>query len=634
MRMIDHLHVELALGYAPDDPSPAWTDITPYVRTDRAFTRSNYGRADEYGQPQAAMATIALKNDGRFTPGLASGAYYPNVKLRTKIRVYYDDGVNPRSYRFTGYIEELPTEWPDGRGIYSEAVVVAVDRFKRMGRLTPFSSIIEEEYALDTPYAHYTMGDASGSTQAGDVSANGRSALGTEQLGAAGTLEFGVATGPGTDGLTALTLTRASAGNGKYLKTDLTNDGDPMGGTLECWFLTSTIAEMSMMALGSPGFYPGPGPVIADLFIGSSGKLSANGASSVLESSGSVADGLTHHAVVTWSADGIGNTTCYLYLDGAQVDTDTYAGFGSPLWFDTAPLRVGGIDIPAAFGSSSVFNGVIAHAALYNTVLSADRIEAHYNAGANGFSGERSDERIARYASYCGIPTAEQDLEMGLSTSIAHVDITGKTPLDAMQDIAATEGGVLFMSGDGKLTFHARSHRYNAVSEATLTRAGPATKFVVNDSLLINDVTASRDSGISYRATDAASIEAYGRAKGDVVLLTTSDNEVVDAANWKANSSSEPTPRLPSLPIEISGASSTVQQDVLNLEIGSRATVGSLPATAPATSTDQFIEGLSEAWSDGAVQFDFNTSPAASSGVWVLDSATYSQLDVSTRLAY
>jgi len=631
-RLLSNLHVECAFTTSPDDPSPSWTDITPYVRTDRAFSMQSHGRPDEYGQPQPTTAAFALKNtDGRFTAGLTTGAYYPNVKLRKKIRAYYDDGVNPRSYRFTGYIEEWPTEWPGG-SVHSEVQVTAVDRFKRMGQLAAFRSIIEEEYKLDAPFAHYTLGDASGSTQAGDVSANGRQALATAQLGSGGTLDFGTATGPGTDGLTALTLTPTNTTNGKYLSTTLSNDGSNLTGTMECFFSTSTAAAQSLMSLGNAGFFTGPCPVIADLGINASGKLTANTRGAVLTSSGSVADGLTHHAAVVWSVGA--STTFTLYLDGVQVGTDTTSVISPNLWTGSAPFRVGGIDIPAVFGTSSVFNGVIAHAAVYNTAVSVTRLLAHYNAGANGFSGERSDQRIARYASYVGIPTAEQDLETGLSTSIAHVDITGKAPLTAMQDVAATEGGVLFIAGDGKLTFHARSHRYNATSEATLAHLDPSTKFVTNDALLVNDVTASRDSGINFRATNAQSITDYGTSKGDVTLLTTSDNEVVDAANWKANSNAQPTPRLPGLPIEITGASPTVQQSVLALEVGSRVTVGSLPATAPFTSTDQFIEGWSESWSDQRIGFNFNTSPAATSGVWVLDSATHSQLDVSTRLAY
>ncbi|MER5622508.1 carbohydrate binding domain-containing protein [Streptosporangium sp. NPDC002544] len=62
-----------------------WTDVTRYVR-DESGIRISRGRGDEQDEIQPGTMSLTLHNDGRFTPGLASGAYYPNVRKGRPIR--------------------------------------------------------------------------------------------------------------------------------------------------------------------------------------------------------------------------------------------------------------------------------------------------------------------------------------------------------------------------------------------------------------------------------------------------------------------------------------------------------------------------------------------------------------------
>jgi hypothetical protein len=56
-----------------------WRDITPYVEWDRRLEITS-GRRDTASDPTPSRLTCTLDNtDGRFTPGLASGAYYPGI---------------------------------------------------------------------------------------------------------------------------------------------------------------------------------------------------------------------------------------------------------------------------------------------------------------------------------------------------------------------------------------------------------------------------------------------------------------------------------------------------------------------------------------------------------------------------
>ena len=108
---------------------------------------------------------------------------------------------------------------------------------------------------------------------------------------------------------------------------------------------------------------------------------------------------------------------------------------------------------------------------------------------------------------------------------------------------------------------------------------------------------------------------------------------MIDAANWKANQTADPAPRIPALTVDILTHPALAGQ-VLALDLSSRITASALPQYAPTAAPDLFIEGWTETISDTGWPVAFNTSPAPQSGVWQLGSALYGQLGVSTRLAY
>lgn len=84
-------------------------------------------------------------------------------------------------------------------------------------------------------------------------------------------------------------------------------------------------------------------------------------------------DGNIHHVVATY--DG---TDIKLYVDGALVQTTSAAG---TLGTATGWLSVGVNNSFSSDSPTNWFNGVIDEPAVYNSVLSASRISAHYTAG-------------------------------------------------------------------------------------------------------------------------------------------------------------------------------------------------------------------------------------------------------------
>ena len=70
----------------PNDPSPVWVDITSYVRHDAGISLEKW-RSEEDETTTPSRLSLTLQNDdGRFTPGLTTGAYYPNIKKGRRIR--------------------------------------------------------------------------------------------------------------------------------------------------------------------------------------------------------------------------------------------------------------------------------------------------------------------------------------------------------------------------------------------------------------------------------------------------------------------------------------------------------------------------------------------------------------------
>jgi hypothetical protein len=617
------MKVEIAFTTGPNDPSPVWVDVTQWLRANPGVSVTR-GRQDQFSDVQPSKCTLTLDNtDGRFTPGNTASPYYPNVKKGRRIRVTATHATVAYR-RFAGYVDEWPVTWADASATVAFTSISASSRQARLGRGTELRSIIEEEYLLDAPDAYYTMGEPEASVAAG----NGSSVVQPPMTfaGSGASPVFGVATGPGTDNLTAVSFS-----GGKNL--DVTFPASLVASTdttfaYEMFFLTSSASFQNMGRLWS-----NTGDSV-QFTISASGKLGANGFNNTgpiyfdLVSGATVSNGATHHALVRCTISA-GVLTTTLFLDGTSVASTTYSPITAFSSMDR--MTAGGMN------SGTSLTGVISHMAVSSgtTEMTAARVLAHATAGLTGFSGERSDQRITRLAGYALVPAAEISTETGLSTSIVNQLTNEKTALSLMADVTGTESGVLFDARDGTLTFHARSHRYNAASAMTLSSELQANlEPRLDDQGLVNDLTTNREGGVTARAVDTASIADYGLYRETLTLLTTSDNEVTDAAYWKVGIGATPQVRIPVAEANLAQAGSAQTTALLTREIGDRLTLAPLPSQAPATSMDFFIEGYVETITPEIYRLAFNLSPAALSGVWQLDSSTYSLLGTTTRLGY
>ena len=207
-----------------------------------------------------------------------------------------------------------------------------------------------------------------------------------------------------------------------------------------------------------------------------------------------------------------------------------------------------------------------------------------------------------------------------------------------MQDVAEkTEGGRLFMSRDGLLTFESRdtvtgNPRTTVSIDAGLV--GPDSAFVMSTQGLLNDLSGKRPTGADIRVFDQPSIDTYGYFRDTPEYLLTSDVELVDALNWRVAGHSQPTVQMPRATIDVYTDTTGIAPQLRALDIGDRLTITGLPPQAPSPSLDFVVQGYTENISLTGWGFAANLSNYQSVRALIVDDATYGLLDGDNRLTY
>lgn len=585
-------------------------DISQYVRLPASVSITR-GRGDEFSEVQPSTLTLTLDNiDGRFTYG--SGTY--NCAIDQGIRVSYLDPVGGSPIRrFTGYVQGWPASWPGGGDTYSVVEVTATDQMPRWAR-RQLDSTLYYEIALDGPVLYFPLDDEQGSSSA--TPAIDRDMTGT-RLVPAGTgpdPTFGDEHGAPTDGGTGLLV---EDGKGMAIKPglDLTGSAWTIEAVVQHLDFDSTAYTVWVAWFADPGF----GGLMVDAYLRSSGIVSAQSDSVY----GYVDPYAAHHIAIVRSG-----ATLTLYADGTAIGT-------ASVYVSTAPKQ------RAVFADDGVTGtkAAVSHWAYYDTALSAARIAAHATAALTGWVADSSDDRMARYMDYGGVPASILDLEAGAQTAVPHADTSGNTLADMAARVAKSEGGLLFVAGDGSVTLQSRHHRVvqQTASPVTITAADlDADAAISTDTqLLVNSVTYTAATGRPQLVEDSGSIGEHDVYSESDDLMVATQDEALSAATWRVAGYSEPRPRLASVSVDLLTSSAALQSAMANLELSDRLRVTGLPSQAPASTLDLVVEGWTETLSADAWSMAITTStynPAGSG--WLLGDATYGVLGSTTRLVY
>lgn len=520
----------------------------------------NVGRVDESTTANPATLNLDLNNnDGTFTTTPVTKGQPIRFKLHT--------GATTRTC-FTGRVESVTQSWQGAPGKRSTISVSAVDSFAELAR-RPMRSMLEQEILLDSPTAYYTLGEPEGSQSAGDTSGNSGTSLTITGSGPA--LAFGAGTGP-VDGLTAVEFNSSglSASPTQYLSaappaTTYTTGGSWSMEAFLNWTGTGSNAGVQLTSSGSA--------------LGVGVLVNSTGAEFTLnafDASATATSGATHHLVMTFDGTNVKG-----YLDGALAVSGTATCTDS--W---QILNVG-------LNST----GTISHVAIYDgIVLSATRVAAHA-AVLTGFE-EDTAARFTRIASYAGMSTSTPANSGQL---VGSQDTTGQSILDALTTVSDTEGGVMFVDGDGTLVMQGRNYRtLRTTVDLALTGKAldPNSTNVVDDTQQkINQATVTRTGGATQVYQDDASIADDGVFPTSLDLIIDTDDHALEHAQWVVNKHVDPGARMASVTFD-NLLTSAQAANLLALDIGDRLSFSAMPSQVLANLGDVTIEGWSMTISD------------------------------------
>lgn len=543
----------------------------------------------------------------------------------------FEQAASPTTYvapgteyrRFTGFVDRWPHAWTNG--VLGNAQITATDRQKLLSR-DKIRQALAEETLASGPVCYYPLGEPQGSTQGGNQATTPQPDMVIQAIGQGGTAEFGVEGGP--DGSPGVQLTPQFTSHGRLLTVPAltTPLGNVAGISLGLWVIASTqpadgsTERLIFLDNGSDTVHLRLN-YATDTSTLSVGARTLAGSFAASTTSFNLLD--TLRFVVVTAHYTSGQLQLRVYVDGTLAITSSPAATGT--WPAMTRLRVGGLP-GSALDPPELAQGHFSHVAGWNTALTQPQVQAMTDA-ADGFAGDLSGARMSRVAGWAGLTSTAFDT--GSSLMGGH-PATEQAPLAALKQVAFSEAGLFFMSGDDVATFHGRTRR-QLVPAASITltadQLGSDLQFTMDDQLLINDVSVSRSGQTVTRVIDQTSIDKHhGTYAASIDTLLFSDAEALDRASYTLSTYGDPQPRAGQISVDAHNLG-TVWDQMLGSEIGQLISITSLPTEAPATSLELWCEGVQDVITDGTWTFTLDTSPKRDTPLFILDDPTYGTLD-------
>jgi len=326
--------------------------------------------------------------------------------------------------------------------------------------------------------------------------------------------------------------------------------------------------------------------------------------------------------------------------DGAFVPTNTL----SPFYPNIFPMRR--VRILAVWASVEypVFSGYaeswpVTFPEIVDQVVQLRLVDGFTvlarSAVSGSFSAQTTGQRVTAILDAIEWPLDQRDVDVGAS-SVPAVTLDNVSALSHLQAIEHAEGGRLFMSRDGKVTFR---DRYPTVVTDFSTRTWSGTTMTYrditlsfDDSTLFNEIRLTRTGGTEQVVEDLNSIQKYFRrslVEADVQLAT--DAEVLGLAEDLLARYSEVGLRIEGL---VDNAMKHGFWDrVLSREIQDQVLWEKQPAGSDLISQNSLIEGIHHEFDPESWTVSFRGSPSNLTQVGILDDTTYGLLDSTMILA-
>ena len=189
------------------------------------------------------------------------------------------------------------------------------------------------------------------------------------------------------------------------------------------------------------------------------------------------------------------------------------------------------VQISATYGANtySIFSGFItsyvntqpkdATEVAYTTIQAVDAFRLAQNAQIStvtgAIAGNLSGTRINQILDQIDWPATMRDIDAGLTTMQADPG-TARTSLDAMQTVATSEYGALYVNTDGEFVFQDRAVTAGSIGGTVTTFNDDGTgisyanaNWKLDDDLIFNSAQISRAGGSPQTAINQASIDKY-----------------------------------------------------------------------------------------------------------------------------
>ncbi|MGA1112014.1 MAG: hypothetical protein ACO3VO_10500, partial [Ilumatobacteraceae bacterium] len=238
-------------------------------------------------------------------------------------------------------------------------------------------------------------------------------------------------------------------------------------------------------------------------------------------------------------------------------------------------------------------------------------------------------------------PAGTRDIDNGVTTLQADTIAAGTDVVTYAKLVERTEGGRLFVSADGDLTFKNRRTPVTSTVAATFDDTGSNIPYSgigiqVGSELLYNRATVTRLGGAVQDADNTSSQTSYGvRALDYTGLLFTTDDESQTFASFLVSRYGTPRVRIDMLEINLARLSVTDANTVIGLELGDLVRViYSPPGGGSALDQNGIVEGIEHTIGIDQHRVKLSFSSALETTVFVLNDAVFGVLDSVYTLAY
>lgn len=653
-------------AYVMRDTTSTGTSITLGAITalgprSSASTSTSWTRLSVTFMAVEATTVLTVYLDGGPTGSGAQLAWVDATQLEWAIAPSTFTTTGPTFYPIhTGYVERWPQTW-DMAGFRGIKPLESVDALSPLSR-----AVINQSYAstisVDKPTVYIPYNDLSAPAivqrPSGGIPMQGYVSQGTN-----GQIVFNGA--QFLDSSPAVVITQQNAnpvtsGDQNYITHTGTRAGtfgfNGQNFTFELWLKwTSGVVHLGLATTA-------PGETIGALGFGhylglsvNGGKLyywwqdPASGSGSYLGAVGSgpggwtgFPDGQWHYLAVTLKA-----------TNAFTARVDAYQGGTGSVPF--TPSR--GIGVNNLFAEATTYFGdpvsqvAIANFAAYPSGLTSTQTNNHYQRGI-GYQGELPGARVARllmqywgsnYTAATGIMALAPDYYWNPVASSGGTS-TPMSVLAAMQDIAISENGLVYVNAAGSVVFEDRSSRYS--SQTSLYTFGENTaagelpyenlEFDFDPTYVYSQANLTRPGNTAFAPMVNSTTQAsYGQRVLSQSLQASSDYDLTQAGTFYLARYGTPKQRIRSMRVS-PARNPNLFAAILALEISNRVTVKRRTSAGVTISADYYVESIAHSIraSEGDWDTTLELSPVFVPQAWVLGDATYGVLGSTTTPIY